>query len=116
MVGLCLLCDCDEDNQKLIVDVMNEAGKDDDFNGITTVSNSAATESILLHMALEDPEEQILLAPLKQLIDRGGRRTEWATLHLVGSLCRDQKKGISGRRTNKKVRHCEERNDELKMC
>ncbi|GMH52466.1 hypothetical protein TL16_g01237 [Triparma laevis f. inornata] len=103
LVGLCLLCDCDEDNQKLIVDVMNQAGKDDDFNGITTVSNSAVTESILLHMALEDPEEQILLAPLKQLIDRGGRRTEWATLHLVGSLCRDQKKGILGRRTNKKV-------------
>ncbi|GMI11983.1 hypothetical protein TrVE_jg13990 [Triparma verrucosa] len=114
LVGLCLLCDCDEENQELIVNVMNEAGKDDDFNGITTVSNSAATESLLMHMALEDPEEQILLAPLKQLIDRGGRRTEWATLHLVGSLCRDKRKAISGRRTNKKVQETMNKSEVLK--
>ena len=111
LVGLCLLCDCDPVGQKTTLDVMNEAGKGDDFNGLSDeVSGPAAiTENLLLHAALDDPDEAVLLAPLKQLIDRGGRRTEWASLHLVACMCRDGKKWVGGRKTNKEVRVCEER-------
>ena len=98
---ICALSVGDEERQNEVIEALNDYGRID----LVNQSKSEARSSVLGTLLLEEANKAShpILPSLNQLITKGGHRTLWSSLHLVGCLCKTSSLSLNGFKPNRKT-------------